>query len=164
MPDPHFPFERHVDLEKNKRKGKSIRYAHTISIYSCDQQLYYVSSVTPPYINSICSFPIVRTEGRCIKMPLCSLVSKFLRQGLHTVLCDTCKILYIRTKLDWRTRFQNFILNSQNEFVSFIFENILKNVFLSKSDFISKTTIFMEMETRVLTSDGFTLVHFQRHL
>lgn len=72
-------------FREKKRLEKSTHYANILSIYSYDQKLYYVSSVIPPDTNSICSFPIVRTEGRCIKMPLCSLVSKFLRQGIQIV-------------------------------------------------------------------------------
>jgi len=62
--DLHFPFGRRVVLGKKKGPNKSIHYANSLSIYSYDQQLYYVSSVIPPYINSICSFPTVRTECR----------------------------------------------------------------------------------------------------
>jgi hypothetical protein len=53
---PTLSIPKRVVLEKKKKQEKSIHYANTLSICSYDQQLYYVSSVIPPYINSICSF------------------------------------------------------------------------------------------------------------
>jgi hypothetical protein len=116
MPDLHFPFGRRVVLGNKKKREKSIHYSNTSLIHSYDQQLYYVSSVIPPYANSICSFHIVRTEGRGIKLPLCSLVSKSLRQSIHIVWCEIhrYKVLCLRTKYDWRILFQNLTLSTQN--------------------------------------------------